>query len=76
MKYSVVAHLSDKNNNSLSLNNGRVLLNSRAMRLRREQFTNLPYYDGFEIIGGVVQKSATYSFEVELSNGNRYHSTI
>lgn len=76
VKYSVVAHLSDKNNNSLSLNNGRVLLNSTAMRLRREQFTNLPYYDGYENIGGIVLKGTTYNFDIELSNGNRYQSVI
>lgn len=75
-KYFAYANLTDKNGNRISLNNGRVLLNSTAMRARREPITNLPYYDGYENIGGIVQKGTTYNFEIELSNGNRYQSVI
>lgn len=75
-KYFAIAYLFDKNDNRLTLNNGKVLINSTAMRLRREQFTNLPYYDGYENISGVVQNGTNYTFDIELSNGQRYQSVI
>lgn len=67
------AWIYDKNDNSIELKNGSVLINSKEMVVRK--LGESPYYSGIEVIPE-IQLGLTYMVEIKLNPSQSYYASI
>lgn len=70
---TVAAWIYDKNNNSVELKNGGVLVNGREMVIKK--IADAPYYSGIEVLSGITA-GTKYNFLININSRKSYTASI